>query len=157
MTDERAPILMNMPGQLRFSKDGRWFHEEVEFTHEKIRDYFSRHFHFHPALDKYVVEVDGKCIPVIVEDTSVVIRSLDTRTIPWTAILGNGAHEPFRAETLSVTAEPVYYSLAQNGERARLLGAAVQALLPFVVEREDGIFVLKSGPNEHVIAVQTTR
>jgi hypothetical protein len=134
---------MNMSGELRFSKDGRWFHQGEEFTHEKIKNYFSRHLRYSEKLQRYVVEVDGRCVAVEVEDTPFVVRSIDTGNSPWTVVLNNGERRPFYADTLLVAEDGSFSCCIENGsQRARLLSAAMQKLLPFIEQADDGRYLI---------------
>ena len=134
--------MMQISGELRFSCDGTWFYAGEEITHEKIRDYFNRHLRYSEELSQYVVEADGRCVAAIVEDTAVVVRSLDTSSSPWLALLNDDTTEPFAADTLLVNeAGPVFYCrVRNNSERARLLSPAVQKIMPLISECEKGGF-----------------
>lgn len=139
------PRLMNMPGTLTFTAEGRWLHAGEEITHEKIRDYFSRHLHYSKDHAGYVIEVDGKCVRAEVEDTAVVVRTIDTQSTPWRAYLSGDVEEDFRPETLVANAEGIFYCTVSEDRRARLMRPAWQSLLPFLQEPSAGEFELTIG------------
>ncbi len=134
-TGAQIPILMKMPGTLRFTKDGEWLHDGAPITHKKIRDYFCEHLRFREAHQRFVIEVEGKCVAVEVEDTPLVVRTIDTSSEPWLAVLSDGRQRPFAADTLAVNAEGIFYCDV-SGHRARILRPAWQALLPHVMEHQ---------------------
>ncbi len=138
---KEIPRLMGMPGSLVFTAEGRWLHAGVEITHEKIRDYFSRHLRYSEPHSGYVIEVDGKCVLVEVEDTPQVVRTIDTTTRPWKVYLSGDLQEHFDPQELSVTEAGIFYLLVKDSD-ARLLRPAVQSLMPYLDEL-DGSYVLQ--------------
>ncbi len=146
-----ADYLMQMPGKLVFTAEGRWTHDGVEVTHENIRDYFSSHLKFSEEHQNYVISVDGRCVLVDVEDTAVMVRTIDTTTQPWLLMLSSSKSETFRPESLEATADGRIYCRIYNGaEKARLLSPACQALAPFLEESRSG-YVLQLGEKQYAI------
>ncbi len=148
--DDSVPILMSMDGKLVFTAEGQWLHDGVPVTHEKIRDYFSRGLRRSVEHGGYVIEAGGRCVAVEVEDTPVVVRTLETSAWPWLALLSGGIEEPFDAGTLEVSREGVFYCRVNSGaESARLLRPAWQALLPYVFETAGGGFEFRHADADH--------
>lgn len=128
---------MNMPGQLRFSKDGQWFHEEALVSHLKVAEYFSRHIRWSDQHHSFIVEVDGKCVSVEVEDTPHVVKALLSETSPWLIRIETGEEFEFQPETLEVSEENVFYCRAASLEgKLRILRAPMQSLLPHISETD---------------------
>ena len=136
---------MNIPRTPTYTAEGRWLHAGEEITHEKIRDYFSRHLHWSDAHSGYVIEADGKCVRAEVEDTPVVVRTIDTRTLPWKVLLSGDVEEDFKAESLAVNSEGIFYCTVSNSRFARILRPAWQSLLPHLQEGLPGRYELAVG------------
>ena len=138
-TDIEIPVMMKMPGTLVFTAEGEWLHDGELITHKKIRDYFCARLRYSEEHKSDVIEVDGKCVSVKVEDTRIVVRTFDTSSWPWSAQLSSGKVEPFSPATLSVSTEGIFYCKVNGGkERARILRPAWQAILPWIFEAGGG-------------------
>ena len=141
-----ADILMQMPGPLRFTKEGQWTHRGEEVTHEGVRRYFSQHLRWSEDHGSYVVAEGKKCVAVEIEDTFHVIRSIDTSAHPWEALLDTDERLALDAESICVSGEHVLYAKVEGYDTAfRLLRPAFQAVLPFIEEQSEGVFVLRVG------------
>ena len=147
-----VPQMMSMPGGLRITKDGTWRHDGGEFTHQNVQKYFESRLRYSPEHSQYVVEVDGRCVPVEVEDTAFFVRTIDTTGEEWRLILSDETTEPFDPKAIEVGSESVFYCRVKGGaERARLLRPAWQALLP-VIEEHDGSITLSYRGTRHGLA-----
>ena len=143
-------VLMTMEGRLVFTAEGEWLHDGAPVTHEKIRDYFGRHLIFSNAHKSYVIEADGRCVTVEVEDTPIVVRTLETFAWPWFAKLSDGTKEEFAADTLEVSSAGVFYCRVHNRTAfARILRPAWQALLPCISESKPGSFIFRYADADH--------
>lgn len=130
------PLLMTMSGTLLFTKSGQWIHDGVPVTHEGIALYFSTHIKYAPAFQSFVIEDDGRCVKVEVEDTPRVVRSIQTQETPWQLLLNNQASELFLPERLLYKATgELYYELSSEPYFARLLSPAIQGVLPAIAEQ----------------------
>ncbi len=128
-------ILMNMPGDLRFTKDGEWLNDQALVTNEKVAQYFSRNLRWDAEHSSFIVEVDGKCVLAEVEDTPHVVRGFLTEQLPWKIRLDTGEEKEFDASSLSVNLENVFYCRAEGVEgKIRVLRSPLQTLLPLISE-----------------------
>ena len=140
---DKQPIIMNMPGNLVFTKDGKWLHDGVEVTHKGVYLYFSKHIRHDSTLNKYLVQVDGKAVEVEVEDTAKVVKTIIKDSNNFLIYLNDDTQERLDSSTLAVSNEDIWYCrVGNNKEWARLLRPAVQALLPLVKEENGEYFIL---------------
>lgn len=121
-------------GGLFLDREGRWFHEGVEITHERTRRLFSRSL-FRGEDGGYVLRVGRECAPVTVQDTPFVIRSVTAGEregagcCTYELLLSDGSREPLDPHTLTVEREHILYARVKGGtERARFLRAAYYQL-----------------------------
>lgn len=141
--NDLPPTLMTMPGTLTFTAQGTWLHDGEPVTHQKIARYFSKHLRYREELSSYVIEVDGRCVAVTVEDTPWVVSHLVLERRPWLMVLNSGEEEPFLPETLEAGAKDVLYCRSTAREATvRLSRATVQQLAPFVRQDHTGGYVL---------------
>ncbi len=129
------------PSQARdlfLDKEGRWFHEGVEITHERTLRLFSRSLKRQPD-GTYRLQIGDESVPVCIEDTAFVVRSVsarkDEKGIPtaYVLLLSDGEEEPLDPATLEIGKNNVMYCLVKNGlERARLLRPAYYQLCSFL-------------------------
>lgn len=125
-------------------KEGRWFHEGVEITHERTLRLFSRSLKRQPD-GAYCLQIGDESVPVCVEDTAFVVRSLSARTdeegrpTEFVLLLSNGEEELLDPATLEIGKNNVMYCRVNNGnERARLLRPAYYHLCSFLECDEAG-------------------
>lgn len=130
-----SPIMMQMPGELRFSARGEWFHDGVLVEHQGVSQYLSKHLK--RIETDYVVEVSGKAVRVVVEDAPFVVRTIDLES--QQILLNEGSVEEFRPETLSsINDERLYLRVKGDKYWAFLLSPALQALMPFFENEGEG-------------------
>lgn len=132
---------MSMPGSLSLSKNGDWLHDGKPVTHAGVSEYFWRYFRYSKELAAYVVEIDGKCVSVEIEDVPYVVRTIDVELDPWTLLFNDGSLETLQPETLEVNSDNIFYCKRANGEAARFSRAATQTLIPLVKEDVRGFFI----------------
>lgn len=148
---EKPPIMMTMPGELTFRADGTWVHDGVVVTNPQIALYFSRRLRYSSDHGRYVVEVDGKCVAVRVEDTPVVVRSIyPAAGVPQTLLLNDASEVPLSSAELLVGSDNILYCSLPDGREARLLRPAMQALTAFI-ESTQGEFQLVLGDSRRPI------
>jgi hypothetical protein len=116
--------------RLFLDKEGRWFHEGVEITHERTRQLFAKNIR-RDSSGAYHVHVGGQSAEVTVEDTPYTVRSVTVRKGPdgrpeeYVLHLNDETQESLAPESLSISAENVLYCRVKGGtERARFLRAA---------------------------------
>ncbi len=137
----QKPLVMTMPGGLKLTKDGRWVNDGRVVSNKQIADYFYKHFRYDQTLGSYIVEVEGKCVKVELEDAPYIVNGFITRTNPWEIKLTDNTYETFYPETLVVSEEDIFYCVVkkkgQRDEYARILKNALQTLLPLISKEQD--------------------
>lgn len=147
MSESKPPQMMSFPGVLRFSADGRWYHDDTEVTHAGIRDYFSKHLRFVEELGHFAVEVAGRGVVVAVEDTRAVVIRAEQVADRWHFVLSTGLRLEAGGCQLLVVNDTRWY-LCQPGEteRARISWSVVQFLLPHLEQDEAGMYTVTLEP-----------
>ena len=147
-------------GELRIDREGRWFHEGVEITHERTLTLFSRSL-TRDASGGYWVEVGRERAPVVVEDTPYVIRRIEEATTAEGVIegfnvwLNDSTSETLDMGSLEVGAEDVLYCSVKSGAfRARFLRPPYYHLVEYLEEDPDsGGFCVKIGERRYPIVM----
>ena len=133
---------MSMPGKLVLSRDGCWRHDGDLVTHQGVSSYFNRYLRYSEVHRSYVLEVDGKCVSVEVEDAPYFVLSLHQDEAKFYLSLSNQKEEVLDLNTLSIGVDNSIYCLVQAGQHlARFSRSAYQGLIPYIQE-EDGAFYL---------------
>lgn len=138
---------------LFLDKEGRWFHEGVEITHERTLLLFRRNLQRNQD-GTYVLRIGLECAEVEVEDTPYTVKSVTVRggdggvPIGYLLHLNDGTVEALAPETLTVTPDNVLYCTVKDSDaRARFLRPAYYQLCAHLsgdAERED-VFWLPVG------------
>ena len=135
--DKTIPELMSITGALRLSAEGTLLHDGTPFTHPGVTEYFFRALRYVPELNRYVIQVAQRAVPVEIEDTAYVVRSLDVENARL--FLNDGTTEEANLSTIAIRDDNVFYLRAKDGqELARLSRAAMQQLLPYIEETNNG-------------------
>lgn len=123
---------------LFFDKEGRWFHEGVEITHQRTCLLFSRSLEKGPD-GSYHVQLGKEHAYVEVEDAPYIVKSVTARTgdqgIPhsYLLLLNDETEEPLDPHTLFVEHDHVMYCRVKHGtRRARFLRSAYYQLCAFI-------------------------
>ena len=117
-------VLMNMPGELRFTAKGVWTHDGVEVKHKGVAKYFSRHLRW--SEEGYLIEVSGKAVKVVVEDSPFVVTTIENLN---KVFVNDGSCQSFEPGKLSAVGDERLYLPVREGQFwARLSKPAVQAL-----------------------------
>ncbi len=148
--DNPLPPLIDLPEKLTFTKDGVWLHGGTPITHELTEALLSRLLHYSSEHQAYVVESQGRCIRVHVEDTPRVVRAFVGEKAPWEILLNDGKKSEFLPNTLMVSEANVFYCRGNTGEEYRILRPAMQALFPHITESA-GNFQFEFGGRRYVI------
>lgn len=110
----------SQPPDLFLDKEGRWFHEGVEITHERTLRLFSRSLERQPD-GTYHLQIGDESVPVYIEDTAFVVRSVSVQTdqegtpTTYTLLLSDGEEESLNPETLEIGENNVMYCRVKNG------------------------------------------
>ncbi len=105
---------------LFLDKDGRWFHQGVEVTHERTCQLFCRHL-TRGTDGTYWVKIGEEQIRLIVEDVPYVVRSVraveDENGViqDYHLLLSDGSVEPLDPQTLRVGHAHVLYCDVKSG------------------------------------------
>jgi hypothetical protein len=119
---ETAPLFLD--------KEGRWFHEGVEITHERTRLLFSKSIQ-RMASGTYCLRIGSESAEVLVEDAPYTVRSVTVKEDPdgfaqeYILHLNDETEERLEPGSLFVGAGDVMYCKVKGGlERARFLRPA---------------------------------
>ncbi len=115
---------------LRFDKEGKWYHQGVEITHERTLRLFSRSLR-KDSQGRYLIAIGKEWSYVEVEDAPFLVRSLDyhppteTKEAYFSILLNDGNTETLDLNTLRVGRDNVLYCRVKKGEyRARFCRAS---------------------------------
>jgi hypothetical protein len=127
---EPAPTGREGSPTLFLDKEGRWFHEGVEITHERTCRLFSKNIR-RDATGRYCVCVGHESAEVAVEDVPYIVTSVTIQEGPGGRVndyivhLNDETQESLTLGSLSVSRQNVLYCKVKGGsERARFLRAA---------------------------------
>ena len=130
---DKSTILMTMPGELRLDAHGRWVHDLQPVTHPGIADYLSKHLCWNDLHGRFVVEVEGRAVPVIIDDTAYFVVALDTSAVPWQIALNDGSSAEPLVGPIEVRASGEFICRVKGGRFPAKFGRNVhQQLQPFI-------------------------
>ncbi len=138
---------------LRFDKEGRWYHEGVEITHERTRKLFSRSLK-KDSRGRYLIAIGKEWSYVEVEDTPFLVKSLDynpsaeSTDAYFEILLNDGSTEILDLNTLQVGEDNVPYCQVKKGEyRARFCRASYYELARYIEfdTSSEGYYILLNG------------
>ncbi len=128
---------------LFLDKEGRWFHEGIEVTHERTCLMFSQHLHVGPDGRYYVRAGDERAL-VEVEDTPYVVQSVTVNMVnnhnpeSYTLHLNDKTEEFLDPYSLLVGQDNVMYCRVKDGhESARFLRPAYYQICGAIGGGED--------------------
>jgi len=128
-------------GEIRLDREGRWFHEDVEITHQLTLDLFNRSIR-KCADGGYCLEVGAEWARIEVEDTPYLVKRVDLKNDGAIIRLSDATEEPLDPATLRVGRENVLYCTVKGGEfPARFLRPAYYQLMQRLMETEGGYAV----------------
>jgi hypothetical protein len=115
---------------LRFDKEGKWYHQGVEITHERTLKLFSRSLR-KDSQGRYLIAIGKEWGYVEVEDAPFLVKYLDyhppteTEGAYFTILLNDGSTETLDLKTLRVGKNNVLYCKVKKREyRARFCRAS---------------------------------
>ena len=121
------PSAWKLP-RLRIDRDGLWYHEDAEVTHEGIlaslRDGLLR------DADGHYLQIGPVRVPVEVDDAPLVVVRVEADGEGLAVILNDGSREALQPETLRLGPGEVPYATVKAGRfQARFSRAAAYQLL----------------------------
>ena len=144
------PSTWKLP-RLRIDRDGLWYHEDAEVTHEGIlaslRDGLLR------DADGHYLQIGAVRVPVEVDDAPLVVVRVEADGEGLAVILNDGRREALQPETLRLGPGEVPYATVKEGRfQARFSrAAAYQLLLRLEDDPESGRAALVLGPRRWII------
>ena len=144
------PSTWKLP-RLRIDRDGLWYHEDQEVTHEGILATL-REGLLHDAEGHYL-QIGPVRVPVAVDDAPLVVIRAEDDGDGLAVILNDGSREPLRPETVRLGPGEVPYATVKDGRfQARFNRAAAYQLMQRLVDDpETGGAALVLGPRRWVI------
>jgi len=128
-------------GKIFLDKEGRWFHEGVEITHQRTIELFNRSIKKQPGKG-YYLQVGRERAEIEVEDTPFMVRAVDFRDRQAVLVLNDKTSEPLDPASLRVGKHNVLYCKVKSGQfPARFLRPAYYQLMSCLGEDEQGFFL----------------
>ena len=144
------PSTWKLP-RLRIDRDGLWYHEDTEVTHEGIlaslRDGLLR------DADGHYLQIGPVRVPVEVDDAPLVVVRVEADGEGLAVILNDGSREALQPETVRLGPGEVPYATVKEGRfQARFSRAAAYQLLQRLEDDpESGRAALVLGPRRWII------
>jgi uncharacterized protein len=130
------PSTWTLP-RLRIDRDGAWFHEDEEVTHEGMLD--SLRSNLSRDAEGHYLQIGSVRVPVEVEDAPFVILRVERDGDRLTLTLNDLTREALAPDTLRFGADGAPYSRIKDGRfEARWNRAATYQLLQHVEYDEEG-------------------
>lgn len=141
-------------------RDGSFFSDGVEITHDETRETFYRSIGWDAERREYYLQVGYERLYIEVEDTAYFVTSVEGGAKGFVAKLSNGAHAPIGATNLSYEEEKTgkgtrdagprsaggsLYLTLLNGLRARFLSPAYYEILKNLREDSAGYYLDLAG------------
>lgn len=144
------PSTWKLP-RLRIDRDGLWYHEDQEITHEGILATL-REGLLHDAEGHYL-QIGPVRVPVEVDDAPLLVIRAEDDGEGLAVILNDGSREPLRPETVRLGPGEVPYAAVKNGRfQARFNRAAAYQLMQKLEEDPaSGGAALVLGPRRWII------
>ncbi|UCD84598.1 MAG: DUF1285 domain-containing protein [Deltaproteobacteria bacterium] len=151
---------MNNPEHpsLRFDKEGRWYHEGVEITHERTCKLFSRSLK-KDTRGRYLIAIGKEWSYVEVEDAPFLVKSLDyypsdkAEDAYFTILLNDGSTEALDLDTIRVGKDNVLYCQVKNGDyRGRFCRPSYYELARYIEfdPSSGGYYILLNGKRHYL-------
>ena len=99
---EAFNIRTDLRGELRLDRDGRWWHDETCFTHQRLIELFHRSITWDKAKGDFILRVgQWECM---FAHTGYVyfVSQIDDTKVPWLISLLNVTTESLKPETLKL-------------------------------------------------------
>jgi hypothetical protein len=142
-TDLPPPPPGRGAGLFFLDRNGRWFHEGIEITHERTLKLFFRSLS-RGADGTYCIRVGRESAVVDVEDTPFLVAAVTvldghgSSSPAYRILLNDGTEEDLDPTTLSIEKDNIMYCGVKKGEaRARFLRAAYYQLCAHIEYEEE--------------------
>lgn len=112
-------------GKISIRRDGNWYSDDERIDNPRISLLFSRSIKRAPD-GSYYLEVGDERVPITVEDTPYVVKTLEDDELGgFVMVLNDDTCEPLDPAALAVGPDHVLYARVKGGEaRARFLRSA---------------------------------
>jgi hypothetical protein len=145
-----------VPTVLFLSKDGLWFHEGVQITHERIIEQLNRNIH--REGDDYFVSIGWECCKVIVEDAPYLVRGVREDGDNLILELSDFTEEKLDPGNIQIGRNNIPYALVkETKDRARFTRPAYYQMTRYLVEAADGMMALKVGSRFYLFNQAVTK
>jgi len=122
-------MIPDLSGSLRLSAEGKWFHDDHEFTNEKLIDLFFRSIVWNEDRNGYILQVGKFSALFNCEDTPYFVLKLEGKDEEWKILLSDKTTENFIPSTLSFGGQNQAYCTVKGAHKARFTRGAHQTLL----------------------------
>lgn len=123
-------------------KDGTWFADGVEITHDQTRELFGRSIHWDPQARRFCLKIGYETMYIEVEDTPFFVKALEKAD--RVAVLSDERRIELNAARLRYEKEALYLEL-DDGLRAKFLSAPYYQLLKHLEEDGASYFLTIAG------------
>ncbi len=106
----------NEPFRISINRDGQWFYNQQEITHQGVLRYFSQHLERNSQGQHFLVLNRERCL-VYVEDTPLLISIISyshNSQESFKLILNDGSEEMLMVDTLNIDAQDNIYCWVRN-------------------------------------------
>lgn len=139
------PKIKYEAGRIFLDKEGRWFHDGEEITHERTMALFSRSVQKDPA-GGYCLVVGPEWAKIEVEDTPFMVRQVTVEAESVRLHLNDGGEEKLDPATLWIGKNNELYCRVKQGEfPARFLHPAYYELMHKCLEEGPEGFAVRLG------------
>lgn len=135
-------------GVITLSKDGAWYHEGVEITHERTVALFNRSLRKEGG--RYVLRVGDEFCDVVIEDAPFIVRRVDRDGDRLMLELSNSCVEPLDTESLEIGEGNVLYAkVGPHKDRARFARPAYYQLTQYLYQDNEEHYFLQVGKKDY--------
>lgn len=138
-------------GEIRLAKDGTWYHEGVEVTHERTIELFNRSI-LRDKDGKYWLMVGNERARIVVEDAPYRVISIDGDPMTGVTVgLSDRTVEDLKLDTLRIGKDRAFYATVKKGGFPARFTRSSHHYLAKWVEYEKGVYFIRSGEGRHII------
>jgi len=128
-------------GRIFLDKEGKWFHQGVEITHERTLEVFSRSVIKAPGRG-YLLAIGPERARIKVEDTPYMVRSVELKDGSASVLLNDRTIEPLDPASLKMGKDNVLYCCVKSGQfPARFLRPAYYQIMTCLDQDKKGFFL----------------